>query len=293
MIIRVVFGIFMVAAFLCFPMPYLGLGPFLSMLMSAYLAAVVAAIFYLQSTMICRTYKYTRTGKLGIADKEKLLPIILLVLLVVFSTYHTLFYYNYGVAWMFPFFIIICFLFVLAEELIFRNFLFYVFIKQNVKVHHSVLICSILFACMHTFRYINQGAVFVMCYHFVFAFSAGIILGALFVISRNLLFVTIINFLIRVPIFGYALQHTGLAGKKIDFLLQVQFTANRGSMIWFSIYLITALLVAAYYYRVLVRHYANIDRLRTPNIVLSQERLDNLTSRYGPAKKDDSSSMFF
>ena len=293
MIIRVVFGIFMVAAFLCFPMPYLGLGPFLSMLMSAYLAAVVAAIFYLQSTMICRTYKYTRTGKLGIADKEKLLPIILLVLLVVFSTYHTLFYYNYGVAWMFPFFIIICFLFVLAEELIFRNFLFYVFIKQNVKVHHSVLICSILFAGMHTFRYINQGDVFVMCYHFVFAFSAGIILGSLFVISRNLLFVTIINFLIRVPIFGYALQHTGLAGKKIDFLLQVQFTATTGSIIWFSIYLITALVVAAYYYRVIVRHYGNIDRLRSPHIVSTPERLEYITNRYGPQKKDNSSSMLF
>ena len=293
MIIRVVFGIFMVAAFLCFPIPYLGLGPFLSMLMTAYLAAVVAAIFYLQSTMICKTYRYTRTGKLSIADKEKLLPIILLVLLVVFSSYHTLFHYNYGVLWMFPFFIIICFLFVLAEELIFRNFLFYVFIKQNVKVHHSVLICSILFACMHTFRYINQGDAFVMSYHFVFAFSAGIILGALFAISRNLLFVTIINFLIRVPIFGYALQHSVLAGKKTDFLLQVQFTVTTESIIWLSIYLITALLVAAYYYRVIVRHYTDIERFRSPYIAISKERMESLNAGFLPVKKDASNSHFF
>lgn len=292
MIIRVIFGIFVVAAFLCFPTPFFGLGPFLSMLMTAYLAGIVAAIMYLQSTMICRDNTYPRNGKLNMADKEKLLPIIASVLFVLFTSYNALFHYNYGPVWILPFFLLICFLFVLAEELIFRNFLFYVFVKHKVKVHHAILICAGLFACMHTFRYIDQARPLVMIYHFVFAFLIGVVLGSLFVISRNVLFVTITSFLIRLPIFGYALNHTVLAGKKTNFLLQINFPTSTIGIVLFCIYLVIAVLVAVYYYKVIVREYTDIKRLTIPRYVYSEERMEYLTNRYIRASKESSSSLF-
>jgi membrane protease YdiL (CAAX protease family) len=266
MIARLFIGIFVVAAFLCFPTPIIELNPFFSMLMTAYLAAIVAGTIYLQSTMISMEYKYPRNGKLNMADKERLLPIIVAVILIVGSTYHNLFRYNSGPVWLWPFFILICFLFVLAEELVFRNFLFYVLIKYKVKVHHAVLICSGLFACMHTFRYIDQAGPWVMAYHLVFAFLAGITLGTLFVLSRNVLLVTIISFLIRIPVFGYALNHSILAGKKTNLLLQYEFTPTSNHFIWFGFLLTLALLVAGYYYRVLVRHYSSTERLSISRI---------------------------
>lgn len=292
MIIRVIFGIFVVAAFLCFPTPLFGLGPFLSMLMTAYLAGVVAAIIYLQSTMICRDNTFPRKGKLNIADKEKLLPIITTVLLVIFTSYKALFHYNYGQVWVLPFFLLICFLFVLAEEFIFRNFLFYVFVKHKVKVQHAILICAGLFACMHTFRYIDQAKPIVMIYHFVFAFLIAVVLGSLFVISRNVLFVTITGFLIRIPIFGYALNHTVLAGKKTNFLLQINFPTSTGGIILFSIYLLTAFLLAGYYYRVIVREYTDIKRLTISRFAHKEERVQYLSNRFIRASKGSSSSLF-
>ncbi len=280
MIARLGIAIFVAAAFLCFPTPLFGLGPFLSMLMTAYLAGVVASIIYFQSTMISSTLTYIRVGTLNLRDKEKLLPIILAVLFVLFSSYHHLFHYNYGEIWMFPFFVLICFLFVFAEEMVFRNFIFYVLIKYKVPVNKAILICSGLFACMHTFRYMAQAGPWVMAYHFVFAFLIGITLGCLFVISRNVLFVTITNFLIRLPIFGYALNNTILAGKKTNFLLQLEFIPTIASTIWFSLYLIVALLIARYYYRVVVRQYSDIARLSIPRIVYDPVRMEYLTNRY-------------
>jgi membrane protease YdiL (CAAX protease family) len=293
MIARLFIGIFVVAAFLCFPISVIELNLFFSMLMMVYLASIVSGTIYLQSTMICRDYKYPRNGKLSIADKERLLPIVVAVLLIIGSTYQNLFHYNHGPIWIWSFFILICFLFVLAEEMVFRNFIFYVLIKHKVKVNHAVLICSGLFACMHTFRYTDQSGPWVMAYHFVFAFLAGVTLGSLFVISRNVLMVTIISFLIRIPVFGYALNHTVLAGKKINLLLQYEFTATTNHFIWFGLLLTLALLVAGYYYRELVRHYNSTKRLSIPRIVYDPERIEYLSNRYMRIKKPDSGSMFF
>ncbi|MEX1203059.1 MAG: CPBP family intramembrane glutamic endopeptidase [Ferruginibacter sp.] len=280
MYVKLGFAIFVVAAFLCFPTPLFQLGPFFSMLMTAYLASVVAAIIYFQSTMLSLTRTYIRVGRLHLRDKEYLLPIILAVLFVVFSSYNTLFHYNYGNIWMFPFFVLICFLFVFAEEMIIRNFIFYVLIEYKISVKKAIIICSVLFACMHTFRYMAQAGPWVMAYHFVFAFLIGIILSCMFVISRNVLFVTIMNFLVRLPIFGYALNNTILAGKQTNFLLQYQFVPTVASIIWFSLYLIIAILVARFYYRVVVRHYSGIARLSIQRIVYDPVSMKYLTNKY-------------
>jgi membrane protease YdiL (CAAX protease family) len=86
-----------------------------------------------------------------------------------------------------------------GEEFIFRGYVFYVLRNANKSVVSSALISTFLFAVIHSINFTRHGDIWSTFNQVVFAFGFGILLSAVFIISKNIWFTGIFHTIVNLP----------------------------------------------------------------------------------------------
>lgn len=87
-----------------------------------------------------------------------------------------------------------------GEEFVFRGYIYYVLRKYNKSVVKSMLTSSVLFALTHSINFNRYGDIWSVINQVVFAMGMGLVLSAIFIISKNIWLAGTLHTIVNLPL---------------------------------------------------------------------------------------------
>ncbi|MEX1203060.1 MAG: CPBP family intramembrane glutamic endopeptidase [Ferruginibacter sp.] len=91
------------------------------------------------------------------------------------------------------------FLSALGEEFVFRAYIFYVLQKAGKPIYNNLISSNILFALIHSINFTKHGDVWSSVNQVAFAFGMGLLLSAVFLLSKNIWLAGIFHCIVNLP----------------------------------------------------------------------------------------------
>lgn len=129
------------------------------------------------------------------------------------------------------------FLAALTEEIIFRGYFQNLFIKRTMPVIKSIILSSLIFSIAHTTNILRYGGdAWGVLNQIIFAFFWGLLMGSLYVLHKNILFVTLCHFVFNLPASLRYLKEYYLESDNLIRNLPSSFFENiTASLLWVAI----------------------------------------------------------
>lgn len=129
---------------------------------------------------------------------KTLIPVIILLVIFLVLKYKVFFSVSTSSDVVFLF-LLAMFLGVLCEELLFRGYILNLLINNKLSVLKSILISSLLFSLFHIINIIRHNDIWSMFNQIILAFFIGVLFGSLFILTKNIMVITVMHFFINVP----------------------------------------------------------------------------------------------
>lgn len=124
-----------------------------------------------------------------------------------------------------------------SEELIFRGYFQNVLLKQNIPIIKSILLSSLVFSLTHIINISSFGGdLWAVLNQITFAFFWGLLMGSLYVLHKNILFITICHFIFNLPsAFRYLKEYSIESISLMDNQQSSFFDNITSSLVWVAL----------------------------------------------------------
>ncbi|MFZ1527417.1 MAG: CPBP family intramembrane glutamic endopeptidase [Ferruginibacter sp.] len=129
----------------------------------------------------------------------KIAPSLILLMVYIAVSYNGLFRHKNDLVFV-ALTIIATFVAATAEEVIFRLYLFNLFVSEGYKNYRAIIFSSILFSLMHIVNIFRYDDIWAIVNQLILAFFMGILLCSLYTISRSILLVSVYHFIVNIPL---------------------------------------------------------------------------------------------
>ncbi len=140
-----------------------------------------------------------------------------------------------------------------TEELIFRGYILNLLIKNKLSVKKGILISAVLFSSLHLLNILRY-EIWALLNQLIFAFFVGLLFGALFILTKNIMIPTIMHFIFNIP--------ARISELKPDIILSesewqnMSITDNITSMVLFN-FIFSPFYLLAFFYLVIIKNNYN------------------------------------
>jgi len=129
----------------------------------------------------------------------KLLPVFCLLILYIILNKEKLFKLDVSITnTVLGLSLVSTFILALAEEIFFRGYL-YNLLKRKYSIYKSVIVSSILFAFIHIVNIFRYGDLWSIMNQMLFAMALGMLLCSVYALTKNILLVGLMHFIINIP----------------------------------------------------------------------------------------------
>lgn len=142
-----------------------------------------------------------------------------------------------------------------AEEVIFRGYILNLLRKERFSTYRSLIISTLLFSIIHIINIFRYEDVWGVLNQIIFAFALGMLLGSMYLLTNNLMFVCVFHFVVNIPSAIRSLNPA--SGSDIE-LLNPSFSENILST-FFIITLTLPCLMLAWYYMKIIEKRDNVQ----------------------------------
>jgi membrane protease YdiL (CAAX protease family) len=200
--------------------------------------------------VLIRRFKLQKTDYLHVwsfRNKRALWPLLGAILLLLLLQYTRI----SGVqekAGMLLFVLFVVLIKTTAEEIIFRGVLQTWYIKEGLNHRQSVFFASLFFSLVHVVNFFTHGDWVSLICQVIFAFFMGLLLGAVNLITRNILVCCILHAIVNIPAALQQLERQKeLVSEQTD--MPVPLGEGLVSVLFFCLIYSPLIILALYYYR--------------------------------------------
>lgn len=207
------------------------------------------SLIILFGLVLIRSFKLRETGYLhgrSVRNKRILWPLIGAVLFLLLLQYKRISTVQEN-ATMLLFVLFVVIIKTAAEEIIFRGVLQTWYIKEEMNPRRAIFFASLFFSLIHVVNFFTHGDWVSLICQVIFAFFMGLLLGAVNVITRNILLCCILHAIVNIPA---ALQQLERQKELVSDQTDIPTPLGEGliSIIFFCLIYSPLIILALYYF---------------------------------------------
>lgn len=196
---KIIIAFTLVLGILAFPISNWGFSAIEVLWLKIGKASLFCGIMFIMIRKLGRESTFPLQTPLKGSSLQLLLPVIISLLIYVILHRQKIFAHGVNDFSSIALIIVSTFFAATGEEFVFRGYIFYVLRKYNNPVVKSILISTILFAVTHSINFTRHGDIWSTINQIVFAMGMGLVLSAIFYISKNIWFTGTLHTIVNLP----------------------------------------------------------------------------------------------